>query len=299
MKLYWFASYILVYLLTHSHWNLVVPVKAGEEDSASTADGTSGNANSVEANNVSADASEAEVSAEAGAPVSESSEDVASTLAQPANAVAVNQVPENLRGLKAFKADADGNPVLMEDKEHLSDEFMGTRTYAFKPELPCILVRFNNMDVWKRGEHSLEKPKSVTFDGVSKEITVRDAYESLFYKFDETKVWKHVGTIKRTNEARPASTDANQANSESSEFPADPNQASSVPANEAKESAEAGSTDATQAESGSTDTSEQSKDATPDADASGGSSTAADADSSGGDGSPVTNEQDSSSAPTE
>nr|PVC51902.1 hypothetical protein MACL_00001213 [Theileria orientalis] len=289
MKLNWFASYILVYLLTHSHWNLVVPVKAGEEDSASPANGTSGDFNSVEANNVSADAAEAEVSAEVGAPVSESSE----------SKTHVSLYSSLAAKFKPFKTGADGNPVVMDRADYLEDFFSHNLTYAFKQDVACTLVRFGDKDVWKSGDHGVNEPKSVTIDGVTGELTVRDKEKAVHFRMDDNKVWKHVVTMSRERkpkvlkEADP--TDANQAKSESAEASADPNQASSVPANEA----EAGSTDANQAESGSTDTSEQSKDASADADASGGSGTAADADSSGGDGSTVTKEQDPSSASAE
>nr|PVC51721.1 hypothetical protein MACL_00001348 [Theileria orientalis] len=86
----------------------------------------------------------------------------------------------------------------MEDNDFFADYYLGFLTYAFKPDLMCTLVKFGVKEVWKKGDHRVEEPKSVTYDSILREVTVRDNKRALIYKDTLTGGWRLVNTIVRS-----------------------------------------------------------------------------------------------------
>ncbi|BAM39188.1 hypothetical protein TOT_010000648 [Theileria orientalis strain Shintoku] len=269
MKLYWFASYILVYLLTHSHWNLVVPVKAGEDASKSEdADASkteAGEATESQPENVTEtkqpDDTESEVSTDVG-----SSEGSDTGQAHTAKATATE--------FKLYKDDGNGNPIEMQYDFNRQD-FLLTQRFEFKNDVKCVLIKFGDKEVWKKGGQDISEPK-VIISINNNYINVRDLNKfANFMRKNTNNEWECV--------RKSGDNSGNSAN-----------QSQSGSTNAKSVSAE-----------GSGEASEQSKDASaeagssPDAGSAGESGTTPDADSSGGDGSTDANEQDSSSAPAE
>ncbi|UVC50023.1 hypothetical protein MACK_003646 [Theileria orientalis] len=104
--------------------------------------------------------------------------------------------------LKLYKDDPDGNKVEIKTTECYEDQYLGNFTYAFKKDVKCTLVKFGDKDVWKKGDKQVDEPRSVTYDSVLGEVTVRDADNSVhFGKETDTGKWKHVVTIPRTKMA--------------------------------------------------------------------------------------------------
>ncbi|UKJ88118.1 hypothetical protein MACJ_000561 [Theileria orientalis] len=334
MKINTISTYILVCLLTHGHWNLLVPVKAAGEDATSTpdADGTVASTTADGAGEdpamVSADGSVASPAANEGSTPGEgqqssgstgfiskvkgffssstssgstsdgknekskekseptSSADADSSLshvtgqpsenssspeeanestdpgltsveglaadeaddpnveADPANVTLDNKVPDRLPGLRPFKDDGSGNAVKINENEFLRDEYLGNLTYAFKPNVKCTLVLFDGDKVWKKGDHGLDEPKSVTYDTILKEVTVRDAKNSAYFiKDTNTGEWKHLKTMPRKKMFRAAKTGDSSGSAEGSpdvNEPSTDGAASTVPPAEAAPTSEAG-----------------------------------------------------------
>nr|PVC51905.1 hypothetical protein MACL_00001214 [Theileria orientalis] len=97
--------------------------------------------------------------------------------------------------IKLYK---ENDTIEMTNNDFLQDDFMGNYTYAFKPGVECILVMFDDKNVWRRGDGKVDLPKSVTYDTVLSEVAVRDAEKTAFFKKDEeTGEWKHVVTMSR------------------------------------------------------------------------------------------------------
>ncbi|UKJ89047.2 hypothetical protein MACJ_002293 [Theileria orientalis] len=109
--------------------------------------------------------------------------------------------------VKLFKDDGNGNAVEMETNDFLHDFYLGNLTYAFDPDIKCILVKFGNSKVWKKGDGIVQLPKSVTYDSILGEVAVRDADNSVYFKKDtSTGEWKHFITISRTKMGMSGST---------------------------------------------------------------------------------------------
>ncbi|UVC50030.1 hypothetical protein MACK_003653 [Theileria orientalis] len=115
---------------------------------------------------------------------------------------AANGADEPADELKLFKDDPDGNKVEIKSTECYEDQYLGNLTYAFKPGVKCTIVKFEDKDVWKKGDEQVDETKSVTYDSILGEVVVRDASNSVhFGKESETGEWKHVVTIPRTKMA--------------------------------------------------------------------------------------------------
>ncbi|UKJ88121.1 hypothetical protein MACJ_000564 [Theileria orientalis] len=231
MKINTISTYILVCLLTHGHWNLLVPVKAAGEDATSTPD-ADGTVASTTADGAGEDSGLAEPTANEadGTVASPTNEPADSTLnSDPVSTsppsseslAAINEHEQMLARqkaevlassaarddklrelstelLKPFKTAADNSPLLMEESDFFQDFYMGFLTYAFKPNVKCTLVKLGGVEVWKKGEHGVDEPKSVTFNIVLRRLTVRDSKKSVYFiRDDSAGEWKYAVTMSR------------------------------------------------------------------------------------------------------
>ncbi|UVC50047.1 hypothetical protein MACK_003670 [Theileria orientalis] len=99
--------------------------------------------------------------------------------------------------LKLFKDDSNNNKVEIKETDFYEDQYLGNLTYAFKPGVKCTIVKFEDKDVWKKGEQSLDEPKSVTYNFMHR-IVVRNAKKSVAYRKDDSGNWVHYYTVDRT-----------------------------------------------------------------------------------------------------
>ncbi|UVC49483.1 hypothetical protein MACK_003320 [Theileria orientalis] len=180
MEIITICTYILLFILTSRHRNLLLPVRADGEDSTRSCAASNGTKVAGLVNN----------------------DPVESSLSLKS---LVNEDKKEADGVLLFKENQTVKPREMDTNDFLSDSYMGNLTYAFKPNVECILVRFDDKDVWKKGDGTVQLPKSVTYDSVLLEFTVRDSENSAYFKKDpETGEWKHFKTTPRKKGARRA-----------------------------------------------------------------------------------------------
>ncbi|UKJ88119.1 hypothetical protein MACJ_000562 [Theileria orientalis] len=169
MRINSIGKYILVYLLTRKRRNALVPVRAIVAGPSTPSDP------GVHVSAVVNDAVASDLSIKSLVNSDDSETDI----------------------VKPHKNDVF-DVIELDPNDFFSDYFRGNFNYAFKPDVECILVRFDGKDVWKRGEGDIVIPKSVTYDAILREVTVRDANKSVYFKKDnETGEWKHVVTMSR------------------------------------------------------------------------------------------------------
>ncbi|UKJ89255.2 hypothetical protein MACJ_002503 [Theileria orientalis] len=214
MKINTISTYVLVCLLIFSKWNLIVLVRAAGEDgsvaSSDEADGVVG----------SQTCGAPETSTDADASAGLTSELVvagSNVEADPTNVTLDSKVPDKLPGLRPFKDDANGNSVEINEDDFYQDLYFGNITYVFKKDVKCTLVKYGGKDVWKKGEHGVDEPKSVTYDTKLREVTVRDANNSVHFKKDTgTGQWKHLKALPRKKVNRVFQTGYSSGSAETS-----------------------------------------------------------------------------------
>ncbi|UKJ89142.1 hypothetical protein MACJ_002389 [Theileria orientalis] len=110
--------------------------------------------------------------------------------------------------LKLFKDDCSGNPVEMETSDFSQINYIGYLIYHFTVNVECVLVKFGDAEVWKKGVDSVEEPISVSYNSDEHKVVLFDDKKSVFYKKDNSGNWVHHLTIQRNE---PASTDTSES----------------------------------------------------------------------------------------
>ncbi|UKK01694.2 hypothetical protein MACK_001047 [Theileria orientalis] len=87
--------------------------------------------------------------------------------------------------LKLFKDDGNGNAVEMVDADYVKRNALGYDIYRFKDGVKCTLVKYNDEDVWKKGDENVEEPTYVNYDPDTHNVVVSDGKKSAYYKKDD------------------------------------------------------------------------------------------------------------------
>ncbi|UKK02423.2 hypothetical protein MACK_002516 [Theileria orientalis] len=103
--------------------------------------------------------------------------------------------------LKLFKDDGNGNAVEMVDADYEKKYIYDVKS------VKCILVKFEDKDVWKKGDNNVDEPNYVAYNNTTKRIVVRDSAVALIYGIDDvTKQWKLNNTVRREKGTGTAKT---------------------------------------------------------------------------------------------
>ncbi|UKK03040.1 hypothetical protein MACK_003142 [Theileria orientalis] len=130
-----------------------------------------------------------------------------------------NELVQKLLGfdallIKLYKADAEGNPVLMEENTDFEKKKAhGDIRFDFKG-VKCTKVMYGVHELWKKGDREVEEPKLVAFNDTVNVLAVRDNDRAvLFKKETNSDKWYYHNTIERKRTGTAASRTAAQAGS--------------------------------------------------------------------------------------
>ncbi|UKK03037.2 hypothetical protein MACK_003139 [Theileria orientalis] len=131
-----------------------------------------------------------------------------------------NELVQKLLGfdallIKLYKADAEGNPVLMEENTDFEKKKAhGDIRFDFKDGVKCTKVMYGVHELWKKGERDVDEPKLVAFNATVGVIAVRDDDRAvLFKKETSSDKWVYHNTILRQTRSGGTTRTAAQAGS--------------------------------------------------------------------------------------
>ncbi|UKJ89163.2 hypothetical protein MACJ_002410 [Theileria orientalis] len=73
----------------------------------------------------------------------------------------------------------------------------------FKPDKKCTEIKFDNKKIWRKGDHNINVPTSISYNEEGTQVTIRDGEKEVTFQRDLLGTWKYQSTARYDSEYTP------------------------------------------------------------------------------------------------